>query len=191
MFRLRIHTDLGFEVWQDIPDYEGLYQASTYGCIRGLSRIRKVREGIFCTLEEKILKQSVDTYGYRTVDLCKNGRKTNFKAHQLIAKTFLFNPYNYRCVNHKDECKTNNNVSNLEFCTYLYNNRYGTRSGRIAKAQSKPVFQYDKDGNFIKEWKSAKEYETITGKCRCCIYDVCKGKQKTAYGYIWKFKEDA
>lgn len=54
---------------------------------------------------------------------------------------------------------------------------------------SNPVFQYDLDGNFIKEFASQKEAQYIMGKPNSDgIGACCRGKQKTAYGYKWKFK---
>jgi len=61
----------------------------------------------------------------------------------------------------------------------------------IAAKKHKPVLQFDKQDNFIKEWDSAKEAAIAMGRPGSDdIGAVCRGKQKTAYGFIWKFKSE-
>jgi hypothetical protein len=61
--------------------------------------------------------------------------------------------------------------------------------GRKNTWQIKPVLQYDIQGNFIKEWNSQDEAQLFFNKPNSDgIGAVCRGKQKTAYNYIWKFK---
>lgn len=63
-------------------------------------------------------------------------------------------------------------------------------SAEIAKERnSKKVIQYDKSGNFIKEYASAKEAELAMGNTQRHIVDVANGRRKSAYGYIWRWKE--
>lgn len=181
MFRLRITGDLGFEFWMDIPGYEGLYQSSTYGRIRSL-------------LSGKVLKWQCG--GRRRNYYCGSLRKDNktipVRLHRLIANTFIPNYYALECVNHKDENTLNNRVENLEWCTVSYNNKYGTALERNKETNStKHILQYDIDGNFIKEWLGSRDIERVEGYKRRSISNCCnnKPKFKTAYGYIWKFKE--
>jgi group I intron endonuclease len=54
---------------------------------------------------------------------------------------------------------------------------------------SKPILQYDKQGNFIKEWECGFDAARFLGKQNSAISECCNGKRKIAYGYIWKFKE--
>jgi hypothetical protein len=53
----------------------------------------------------------------------------------------------------------------------------------------KSVIQYDKNGNFIKEWGCGFDAAKFLGKQNSAISECCYGKRKTAYGYVWKFKE--
>ena len=114
------------EEWRDIEGYEGLYQVSSCGRVKALNYNRT---GI-----ERILRQTKDALGYKRIMLCKDSKRKLYLVHRLVAATFLDNPNNYPCVNHKDECKYNNFVENLEFCTHEYNNNYGTRTERQSKA---------------------------------------------------------
>ena len=52
-----------------------------------------------------------------------------------------------------------------------------------------PVIQYNKNGEYIAEYASAKEAQRETGIFSTVIGKVCKGQGKTAGGYIWKYKE--
>ena len=112
--------------------------------------------------------------------------------HRLVAQAFIPNPDNLPQVNHKDEDKTNNCVTNLEFCTHKYNCSYGTRNNRQSvlltnrKDQSKTVAQYTKDGELIKIYPSAKEC-TRQGYNQGNVSSVCRGESKQAYGFLWKY----
>lgn len=57
-----------------------------------------------------------------------NKKRMSRNVHRLVAEAFIPNPNNYPCINHKDECRTNNVVDNLEWCTYEYNLNYGNRN---------------------------------------------------------------
>ena len=108
-------------------------------------------------------------------------------VHRLVALAFLPNPDNLPQVNHKDENKTNNMVGNLEWCSKSYNINYGTRNERTAKANWKSIKQFTKDGFFLKEYPSMKEASRQTGFYKSAISSCCKGKRKSAYGYIWRY----
>ena len=109
------------EIWKDKKNYEGHYQVSNFG------RVKSIKFG-----KEKILKQSI-RHGYYCVVLSKNGILKNYFVHRLVAEAFIDNPDNLPQVNHKDECKTNNIVSNLEWCDRKYNINYGTRTEKCSK----------------------------------------------------------
>ena len=74
--------------------------------------------------------------GYLVVCFNRNGVKKNLRVHRLVAQAFIPNPLNYPIVNHKDECKTNNAVDNLEWCDVKYNDNYGTRNERLSQKLS-------------------------------------------------------
>ena len=202
-------------VWRDIPGYEGKYQVSNDGKVRSLNYRH--------TGKKQILKERVDIGGYAVIGLCKDGKEKKYKVHRLIALAFIPNPNNLPYVNHKDENKTNNHVSNLEWCTAKYNVNYGTRNERHSKKvkgkqlteehirkisennakywkgkkgkdnpNSRPILMYSKDGEFIKRFDSVSDASEYLGRDRHsnCITECTSGRNKTAYGYKWKYEED-
>lgn len=169
------------EIWKDVEGYEGLYQISSKG------RVKSLGNGSSGNSKEKILKGLNDKYGYLQVNLYKEGKQKTFKVHRLVAKAFLDNPYNLPQVNHKDEDKTNNCVDNLEWCNCEYNINYGTRTERFIKSKSIPILQFSKNGEFIRRWDGIRQIERELGINRNPISKCCKGKQKTAWNFIWRY----
>jgi len=135
----------------------------------------------------KILKPGATGTSYLLVTLCKDGKKKPFWIHRLVAKAFIPNPQNLPEVNHIDEDKTNNVVSNLEWCSPKYNQNYGTCQKRKAAKLSKQVLQYDRDGNLVKTWSSITEIKRSLGFHESCICRCCNGKLKSAYKFVWKY----
>ena len=166
------------EIWCPIKGYEGQYEVSDKG------RVRSLKYG-----KERILKPGRNNCGYLIAGLCNNGEHKWYSVHRLVAQTFIPNPNNLPEVNHKDEDKENNSVHNLEWCSSKYNANFGTRTQRQAEKLSKPVLQYSLDGEFVKEWSSTIGVERNLGYLHNNISNCCNGKRKSAYGYIWKFKD--
>ena len=123
-----------FEEWRDIKGYEGLYQISNYGRVKSLDRIVRHGKGNYCrVIKSRILKNNIENNGYYCVVLSKNGKTKTYTVHNLVAFTFLPNPNNLPCVDHKDGNKLNNIVwinkdgsidlikTNLKWCTYKEN----------------------------------------------------------------------
>ena len=170
------------EIWKDIQGYEGLYQVSNYGNVKSLN--------YRMTGKERILKSGKTVNGYLAVDLCKNGKRKHSLIHRLVAQAFLENPNNYPQVNHKDENKQNNHVSNLEFCTSFYNMNYGTRnegSKKIISETMKGKFAGEKHPlsrkvmtNTGEIFTTVKEAAEWSGTHRSHISGQIQGKRKTA-----------
>lgn len=151
-----------------------------------MGRVKNLRTG-------KILKPAKDKGGYLIVSLWKNGKRKHFKVHRLVAEAFLNPVAGKDFVNHLDEVKVSNHYSNLEWCTPKENSNYGTRNERITKTmtngkKSKPVQGIDpKTGKVVVEFPSTQEAGR-NGFSSGNVVSCCKGKYKTAYGYIWRYK---
>ena len=174
------------EIWRDIPNYEGIYQISNLGRVKSLKRPRG--------LKEKILKPLITRNGYYQVALNKNSIAKFYKVHRLV--WLVFNgqiPENMQ-VNHINEIKSDNRLDNLNLMTAKENLNYGSRNERSAKKQingkkSKPVLQFTLEGILIKEYPSINQIERELGFDQGNIVNCCKGRYKTAYNYIWRYKE--
>lgn len=182
------------EVWKDIEGYEGLYQVSNMGRVKSVARYAPNNGGVFFK-EEKILKQVKNKKGYCTVSLSKRSKKQSVTVHRLVAKAFVSNPNSSLTVNHINEIKTDNRAENLEWMSISENVKYGNGIKRSSISRTnnpkrcKPVIQYSKDGNFIKEYMSIKIASDITNIESTNITACCHDRRKFAGGYIWKFKK--
>ena len=169
------------EVWKDIRSYEGLYQISNYG------RVKSLINGII--LKNHNGKNSE----YYKVSLSKCGKGKKYNIHRLVAETFVCNPEHKPQVNHINGNKHDNRAENLEWVTASENelHAYATGLKKPVKhpfngAKSIPVVQIDKNMNVVKVYPSL----NVAGRngfraediCKCC-----KGKIKTAGGYIWRY----
>ena len=115
------------EIWKPITGYEGYYEISSLGRVKRLSRYSVDSMGRRVHYSEKILNTHIsNTTGYLRVNLSKNNITESKFVHALIADAFIPNPSNLPCINHIDENRANSVLSNLERCTYSYNNLYGS-----------------------------------------------------------------
>lgn len=147
------------------------YEVNSYG------QVRKIEK------RDKILL-SYNTKGYLRIKLKPtNTKKTiGFFIHQLVAHIFIPNPNNFSIVNHLDEIRDNNHVSNLEWTTCREN---------IIYTCGKKIGQYSLDGNLLNTFRCITDAFTETNKFKkSCISKVCCGSAKTAYGYKWKFLDE-
>lgn len=175
------------EIWKPVVGYENYYEVSNTGKVRGFDKIVNFgnrKRLIKC----HILKGCINFHGYHVVSLSKNGKKTKHTVHRLVAEAFIQNPNNLPCINHKDEVKTNNHVSNLEWCTQKYNMDYSRVWKKSAESRSKPVIQLTLNGEFVNEYKSGWEAERQTGISQGNISSCCLGKYKSSGGYVWRYK---
>lgn len=167
------------EIWKDIPNCKG-YQASNFGKIRSLNYNQQNYI--------RILKPVKQATGYHLVNL----KGKVLTVHRIIATTFLENPNNYKCVNHKDGNKNNNNVNNLEWCSYSYNLKHAYANKlKIATSNhlKKKIKQYDLNKNLIKIWDCSKDIQRELKIDHSNVLACCKHKKhyNTAGGYIWEY----
>lgn len=127
--------ELDSEKWKDIDGYDGMYQVSDLG------RVRSRKSG-----EWMVMKPINNGKGYLVVNLCKYGIMKTYRVHRLVASAFIpNNDESKTLINHRNEIKSDNRVSNLEYCTALYNNTYnGIHYRRITKFDRiKPLYRPD------------------------------------------------
>lgn len=155
--------DISGEEWRDIKDYEGLYQVSNMGRVK-LFFYKN-------TSRKKILKPVFNNYGYLHIKLCKDKKEKTVAIHILVAKTFIPNPENKPTVNHIDENKTNNTVSNLNWMNYKEQNLWGTRLERSTKKnkRKRKVICKTTGEIFISVAEASKKYKLSDANiCACC-----------------------
>ena len=180
------------EIWKDIPGLEGKYQASNFGNIKSVNHTVVTSKGITHHRKEHQLHPSLARDGYLRLNIVlKDGRVKKYFIHRLVAMAFLPNPNNYPMVNHKDENKTNNHITNLEWCEAKYNINYGTGIKRRAVQVQKRVEMLDKNTNeVLRIFESVGEASAFVGVSIACITNTCTnydGHHKTCRGYKWRY----
>lgn len=168
------------EIWKPIAGYEDRYEVSNLGNIASLKFARGS--------ERKLLKQSVNTWGYSQVTLSKDKKKTNKTVHRLVAEAFIDNPNNLPQINHIDENKCNNRWDNLEWCDSEHNVNYGSRLSRVSNTLKKPVIATLSDGTeeYYESLKDAAEALGLShSSISASIYK--RNRHKKAKGRDWRF----
>ena len=158
------------EIWKDIKGYEGHYEVSNLGNVKSVKRYKKV------------LKPRQHKNGYVFVSLCANGKAKDFSVHRLVGNAFLDNPENLPEINHKDEDKTNNNASNLEWCTREYNQSYGTRVERCTQIKLEKYATKVLCVETGRVYPSIRACASELGIVRKSIYSVINGFQEQTHG---------
>lgn len=171
------------EVWKDVMGYEGLYEISSFGSLKRLKRTTLGKNGVEYNYPELIIKGDYDKDGYIRTTMSKNKNKKTKKLHRLVAEAFIPNPNNYPEVNHLDETKDNNRVSNLEWTTTRGNANHGTRNERITNHPNqrkkvngwkKPVRIIDLKNGDIKIYESATEAGERIGLHQTLVSRACR-----------------
>lgn len=170
--------------WESIAGFEGYYEVSNTGKVRACERDITYESGKVCHLKSHLVIPSADKDGYLLVHLYKGNKPYTFKIHKLVATYFIKNPDHLSEVNHKDEDKTNNNVTNLEWCTHEYNMQYGTRKERQSATATQFLFQrFDLKGNYI-DTLANQDLERLGFK-QSVIWRATIGKCNTSSGFRW------
>lgn len=144
------------ERWLPINNYEGYYEVSNLGNVRGLDRYVN-RNGFKMKITGHTMKPAKGKFGYMSVQLRKDGRVQRKYVHRLVAESFLGVPDGLE-INHIDENKQNNCLSNLEWVTRSKNLKHNNGSRRRVLHRMKPVIVFD--------GVSAERYESINSAAR-------------------------
>ena len=182
------------EEWRDVEGYEGIYQVSNMGRIRSLDRQILSHHNCKISIKGRIISPAKCVSGYEEAHLYKNGIRRALLLHRIVAKAFIPNPNNFPEVNHKDENIQNNCVENLEWCDSKYNANYGTRNQRCYESNRKhfkPIYQIDfTSGEKIKRWDCIADAARALKIHEEQISRVCKGRNKTAGGFLWEYCQE-
>lgn len=174
------------EIFKPIRGFEDQYEISNLGRVKSYNK-----STLFHNEPFHFLKPTITPQGYTQVTLYRADKSRVKKSvHVLVAEAFLENPNNYPCVNHIDENKTNNCADNLEWCTYSYNNAYGTAKIRAIKTISHPVSQYTLDGEWLATYFSSRIASELTGIPNHAIKDCLAKHSQSAGGYLWLYVSD-
>lgn len=117
------------EIWKDVKGYEGIYKISNFGNVKSLERLKKSKGNSTRVVNERILKYNTNIFGYKYVILCKESKNKCFLIHRLIGIAFIPNPENKPQINHINGIKTDNSISNLEWCTQQENSIHAFKTG--------------------------------------------------------------
>ena len=145
------------EEWRGLIGYEGIYEVSSLGRVKSLSRFRKFGRG-FSTTKERILKAGVDNHGYQLVVLSKYNKPKTRRVHQLVAEAFLnHEPCGFDLVvDHINDDKKDNSIENLQLVSMRFNAHKTPKEHNTSKYKG---VCWDKQ---MKKWKVQ---ITINGKC--------------------------
>ena len=165
------------EVWRDVVGYEGWYQVSDFGRMKSIRR--RVSQGDhFVTVQERILKTPVDTYGYPSVSLRKSGVAKGKKVHRLVLEVFVgLPPFSKAQCCHGDGIRTNNRIENLRWGSQKENSADMVRHGN---AREQPVQRGD-GIVFPSLSEAARQTGCRQGNITRCLQDL----DPTAGGYSW------
>jgi hypothetical protein len=169
------------EIWKIHPIYTD-YEVSDWGRVK---RVTPWKCGKGGTREGKILKPYINHNGYFILVLRKNGEeKNNCKIHRLVLETFVGPCPEGCCGHHKNEIKTSNFLSNLE---WVYNGEHITKhkTGKILSKESKQKMSITLKGRIItEEWK-----RKISKSCKGRIFSE-EHKQKLSDSAKRRWKEE-
>ena len=166
------------EEWREVYGYDVLYEVSNTGKVR-----TKHHGKCGYKSEYRFIKPVNNGNGYMRFNFMQGGKQKTVYLHRLVAEYFVENTNGYTEVNHIDEDKTNNDASNLEWCTHLYNCNYGTRNERAAAKTGKKIICVETGQIYESTAKAAK----ALGVGSTAISNCLNGRTATSCGYTWKY----
>lgn len=187
------------EIWKPVKDegFEDFYEVSNLGRIRSVDRVVESKRGPL-NYKGRMISTPPNSDGYPAFNFCRAGSKKSAKVHQVVAKAFIPNPEGYPEVNHIDENKENNNVSNLEWCTREHNMNHGTGLQRMREHPNQverrensrvPIVGIRISDEKLIRFESISEADR-SGFQRRSLWSALNGYDKSHKGYVWCYEED-
>lgn len=186
------------EIWKPVIWYEWKYQVSNLWVVKSNKTLHS-------------LKGSMTWIWYLKIKVKTNTWTKNLTIHRLVARAFLPNPENKRCVNHINGVKTDNRAENLEWCTHSENMKHAYKINLHKQTENnffkrnpwkfskwrfwkesmsaKAIIQYDLLWNVIKEWWSIIDIKRTLWFSSSSISACCRWKYKTSCWFVWKYKK--
>lgn len=187
------------EIWRDTPGCEGYVISNNNGWKNKNWKWKNRKQ-----------PWGIVVNNYRQVSI-GNGKRRLY--HRLVAKAFpeICGEWFEGChVHHLNHNTLDNRPENLEIISPSKHSKMHYKTlpetfkkpslernksisqalkGKPAYKKWKGVLQYTKEGVFIKDWNSLSEIEKELGYSAGNICSCCKKRIKTAYDYIWRYKE--
>lgn len=155
---------------------------------------------------DKILRYSIDPYGYRYYVLCVDGNRRTIKAHRLVAMAFIPNPDNKPAIDHINGIKTDNRVSNLRWCSNKENSNNPLTLAKLRQTAAnnipklveasikrnfgrKSVVVY-KGNELVGTFKSQRLAAEFAKTRESHVSSCLSGNRKTSHGYTFKRVDD-
>ena len=126
---------------------------------------------VWSYLTNKWIKPRLHKSGYYYINIREGGKTQSFRLNRLVYEAFNGEIPDGMYVNHIDEDKTNNHISNLNLMTPKENSNWGTAPSKHYQA----VGQYDNCGRLVNVFKSIKEASKQLGIRKTRISDCCRG----------------
>jgi predicted XRE-type DNA-binding protein len=177
-------------IWKTYPDYPFI-EANQFGEVRTKDRYVRGKDGSKRLIKGRILKQRDNGHGYMVVEFSVKNKTIRLYVHRIVASAFIPNPDNLPQVNHKDNNRANNVVSNLEWCTRQYNEAYKKNFGTSqAEVSGKSVFVVNLETFEVLHFETEAEAARQLGISISNISNVLKGRRKQAGGFLFVENEN-
>ena len=181
------------KIWKRIENYDDYYISNFGDIIKDNYKSRKKKNG-----EMKNCLPYLKNNGYLQITLYQRESKKSCKEyiHRLVAKTFIPNPNNHKCINHINGIKTDNRVENLEWCSYKQNMAHAFETGLCCKRfgienkNSKKYVELDNEYNYIRTFIGSREENKRLGYTRDTIERCARGITMETHNKIYLFYND-
>lgn len=121
--------------------------------------------------------------GYTHVCLSQNGISCVKLVHRLVAEAFIPNPENKPCINHKNNIRSDNRATNLEWCTHKENNLYAYRVFKCGPRFKKKIICLETKQVYYSIINAARELDIKP----YFLYNHLHGNTKKCKGTHWKY----